>query len=104
MSLSGNKCVTMASHIPMTEQRLERIEGKLDKLSDAVANFGRIEERLLSIFKRLERHEKQLDGHSVDLKELTNSVLTNSNSLKFGERLFWVVVTSGASLIVYLMR
>jgi hypothetical protein len=88
----------------MTEQRLERIEGKLDKLSDAVANFGRIEERLLSIFKRLERHEKQLDGHSVDLKELTNSVLTNSNSLKFGERLFWVVVTSGASLIVYLMR
>ena len=45
----------------MSEQRLERIEDKLDSLSDAVANFGRIEERLLSIFKRLERHEKQLD-------------------------------------------
>lgn len=91
-------------HIAMSEQRLERIEDKLDSLSDAVANFGRIEERLLSIFKRLERHEKQLDGHSDDIKQLTNSVLTNSNSLKFGERLFWVVITSAASLVVYLMR
>lgn len=91
-------------NIAMSEQRLERIEDKLDSLSDAVANFGRIEERLLSIFKRLERHEKQLDGHSDDIKQLTNSVLTNSNSLKFGERLFWVVVTSAASLVVYLMR
>lgn len=88
----------------MSEQRLERIEDKLDSLSDAVANFGRIEERLLSIFKRLERHEKQLDGHSDDIKQLTNSVLTNSNSLKFGERLFWVVITSAASFVVYLMR
>ena len=91
-------------HIAMSEQRLERIEDKLDSLSDAVANFGRIEERLLSIFKRLERHEKQLDGHSDDIKQLTNSVLTNSNSLKFGERLFWVVITSAASFVVYLMR
>lgn len=91
-------------NIAMSEQRLERIEDKLDSLSDAVANFGRIEERLLSIFKRLERHEKQLDGHSDDIKQLTNSVLTNSNSLKFGERLFWVVITSAASLVVYLMR
>ena len=91
-------------NIAMSEQRLERIEDKLDSLSDAVANFGRIEERLLSIFKRLERHEKQLDVHSDDIKQLTNSVLTNSNSLKFGERLFWVVVTSAASLVVYLMR
>lgn len=88
----------------MTEQRLERIEDKLDRLSDSVANFARIEERLLSIFKRLERHEKQIDGHSDDIKQLTSSVLTNSNSLKFGERMFWIMVTTGASLIVYLMR
>lgn len=86
----------------MTEQRLERIENKLDRLSDSVANFARIEERLLSIFKRLERHEKQIDQHAEDIKVLTNSVLTNSRTLQFGERMFWIVVTAGVSLAVYL--
>ena len=41
-----------------TEQRLERIEEKLDKLSDTIADLARIDERLLSVFKRLDRHEK----------------------------------------------
>ena len=43
------------------DQRLERIEEKLDKLSDTVSDLARIEERMLSVFKRLDRHEKRLD-------------------------------------------
>lgn len=88
--------------LEMTEQRLERIEGKLDKLSYSVADFARIEERLLSAFKRLERHEKQIDRHQDDIKALTSSVLTNSRTLQFGERMFWIMVTAGVSLAVYL--
>ena len=38
----------------MTEERLGRMEDKLDKLSEAVVEMARIEERLLTIFKRLE--------------------------------------------------
>lgn len=86
----------------VNEQRLERIESKLDKVSYSVADFARIEERLLSAFKRLERHERQIDRHSDDIKTLTSSVLTNSRTLHFGERMFWIMVTAGVSLAVYL--
>ena len=34
--------------------RLSRMEDKLDKLSEAVVEMARMEERLLTIFKRLE--------------------------------------------------
>lgn len=93
---------TVEEALEMTEQRLERIEGKLDRLSTSVADFARIEERLLSAFKRLERHEKQIDRHQDDIKALTSSVLTNSRTLQFGERMFWIMVTAGVSLAVYL--
>jgi DNA repair ATPase RecN len=92
----------MEKSVEINEQRLERIESKLDKVSYSVADFARIEERLLSAFKRLERHEKQIDRHQDDIKTLTSSVLTNSRTLQFGERMFWIVVTAAVSLTVYL--
>ena len=38
----------------MSDERLSRMEDKLDKLSEAVVEMARMEERLLTIFKRLE--------------------------------------------------
>ena len=38
----------------MFDQRLSRMKTKLDKLSEAVVEMARMEERLLTIFKRLE--------------------------------------------------
>ena len=37
----------------MSEERLSRMEDKLDKLSEAVVEMARMEERLLTVFKRL---------------------------------------------------
>ena len=37
------------------EHRLDRIEEKLDKLSEAVVCLARMEERLITIFNRLEK-------------------------------------------------
>lgn len=39
--------------------RLSRIEEKLDKLADAVVGLARMEERMLSIFKRIEKYEEK---------------------------------------------
>jgi len=86
------------------DSRLERIEEKLDKLSDTVADLARIEERILSVFKRLDRHEKRLDDQEDDLREISNDVLLNSKSVKGAERLMWIAISAGASLFVYIMR
>jgi hypothetical protein len=39
--------------------RLGRIEEKLDKLADAVVGLARMEERMLTIFKRIEKYEER---------------------------------------------
>jgi len=55
----------------MSEERLSRMEDKLDKLSEAVVEMVRMEERLLTVFKRLE-HMDAASWHSSSmfLKEL----------------------------------
>ena len=88
----------------VNDQRLERIEEKLDKLSDTVSDLARIEERMLSVFKRLDRHEKRLDDQEDDLKNLSNSVLLNSKTNSSIERLFWVIITATASVVVYMFK
>jgi len=88
----------------VNDQRLERIEEKLDKLSDTVSDLARIEERMLSVFKRLDRHEKRLDNQEDDLRLIGNDVILNSKSVKGAERLMWIAVSAGISMFVYMMR
>jgi len=38
----------------MSEDRLTRMEDKIDKLSEAVLAIARMKERMLTVFKRLE--------------------------------------------------
>lgn len=52
--------------------RLDRIEGKIDKLSDAVIAIARAEERIVAIeadkhdyWQRLNNHAKKIDEHDV---------------------------------------
>jgi uncharacterized coiled-coil protein SlyX len=90
--------------IPGNEVRLQRIEEKLDKLNDTIAEFARIEERMLSVFKRLDRHEKRLDDQEDDIRNLSNDVLLNTKTSNNIERMFWIFVTAGASFTVYFMK
>ena len=53
------------------DQRLSRIEEKLDKLADAVVSLARMEERMLTIFKRIEVYEtrqEQLEQRVTDIE------------------------------------
>ena len=90
--------------IPENEVRLQRIEEKLDKLNDTIAEFARIEERMLSVFKRLDRHEKRLDDQEDDIRNVSNDVLLNTKTSNNIERMFWIFVTAGASFTVYFMK
>jgi trehalose-6-phosphate synthase len=86
------------------EQRLERIEEKLDKLSDAVSQIARVEERILTIFNRLDRHEKRLDDQEDDIKEISEGVLLNTKVANNVERMFWICVTGVVSFVIYFMK
>jgi chromosome segregation ATPase len=87
----------------MMDNRLDRIEQKLDKLTEAVSQIARVEEQLLSAFKRMDRHEKRLDDQEDDIRELEGVVLTNSSSVKNAERFFWIAISACVSLVAYMV-
>ena len=38
----------------MTEERLQRMEDKIDRMSQAIVAMARMEDRMISVFKRLD--------------------------------------------------
>lgn len=79
------------------EQRLDRIEQKLDKLADAVVSLARMEERMLTLFKRMDSHDSRLTKTEEEVDDLKSRVGTNGQALRFAERVFWIVVAAGVT-------
>ena len=77
-----------------SEGRLQRIEKKLDQLSELVGQIARVDERVVSIHKRLDRHEKRLDWLEEQKRELEVVVQQGSASTKLYERAGWIVFSA----------
>ena len=76
----------------MSEERLARIENKLDNLAEAMVTMARIEERMVTIFKRMDRYDDAQDRIDAKLDALDK----NSNRRNVIESIldkgFWIVV------------
>lgn len=97
----------------MTEDRLGRIEVKLDKLSEAVVSLARMEERMVTLFKRMDSYDKgikevvqkvdeaeeRLDTRLsvVEAKSLERSVIGG-----YAEKLLWIVIGAAVAVFVKL--
>ena len=72
----------------MSEDRLTRMEKKIDKLSEAVLAIARMEERMLTVFKRLENVDgsiKKMDDH---IDEMEKQAIARGQKTAFAERIF----------------
>lgn len=79
------------------DARLERIEKKLDQVGDAIVALARMEERMITLFKRMDTLDTEQTGHSRRLTLVESKVGTNGQSLRFAERVFWIVVAAGVT-------
>ena len=103
MSQNDNLESLLKQHLEADQARLDRIETKIDKLSDTVVALARAEEKLINlessrhqILDTLDAHEERLDGHDKRLSE--GDVTLNTIT-----RVFWITVTSAiGALIVFL--
>ena len=69
----------------MSDERLSRMETKLDKPSEAVVEMARIEERLLTIFKRLEHMDAAFKKYDDRVDEIEKQALTRGQKIAFAE-------------------
>ena len=86
------------------DARLERIEKKLDQVGDAIVALARMEERMITLFKRMDGLDAAQTAHGRRLTLIENRVGSNGQALRFAERLFWIIATAAVGLLFYKLR
>jgi uncharacterized coiled-coil protein SlyX len=81
--------------------RLNRIEAKLDKLTEAMSMIARVDEKLVAGSARIDRLEYRLDEQETDLDKIKNIVNYNAQSVKIAERFVWILVSAVVGLVMY---
>tara|TARA_R110000765_G_scaffold119112_1_gene213832 strand:- start:239 stop:508 length:270 start_codon:yes stop_codon:yes gene_type:complete len=76
------------------DARLERIEAKLDTVGEALVALARLDERMITLFKRMQTLDDQQSDQSNRLVKLEGNVGSNGASLRFAERVFWIVLAA----------
>lgn len=83
--------------------RLDRIEGKIDKLHEGFVSLARMEEKFISQFKTNEQVEGQLKQMRIDInkrfenaakvaEKQSEKIFVNSQITSKVNKLFWLVV------------
>jgi len=82
-----------------TDTRLDRIEGKLDKLADAMISLARAEEKIEAMSEEHEKQYERINRLSVKIDEIERIVLDNQRTVNLISKLFWVVVVAATGAI-----
>ena len=69
----------------MSDERLSRMKDKLYKLSEAVVEMARMEERLLTIFKRLEHMDAAFKKYDDRVDEIEKQALIRGQKIAFAK-------------------
>lgn len=86
------------------EDRLSRIEAKLDKLAEAILMIARVEEKVLASNSRIEKIEERIEKQDEVLAELVSKVAINSKQVSFFERALWFSLATIVSFVTYYIK
>ena len=89
---------------PETNRRFDRLEVKIDKLTEVLTNVARVEEKLIGTDARLKRHEYRLDENEKKIEEVEGQVRTNSQVVKVGQGIATSLWAALVGAIVYMFR
>jgi uncharacterized coiled-coil DUF342 family protein len=81
-----------------------RIEAKIDKLADAVVQLARMEERMITLFTRMDKYEERQDKLEEKVEGIASDLQSNDSKVRFAERVFWIVVTAAVSSVFWIFK
>jgi hypothetical protein len=79
----------------MSEERLARIENKVDNLAEAMVLMARIEERMITIFKRMDRQDEAQSNMEAKLAILEKHSVKRGVVESAVDKLLWLIVGGG---------
>jgi hypothetical protein len=84
----------------MSDERLTRIETKLDKLADAMIAMARMEEKMITLFRRMDKYDESQGKIDTRLQAVErNNIQTNT----FGylvDKAVWIILGAAAAFII----
>jgi hypothetical protein len=81
------------------DQRLDRIESKIDKLSDAMITIARAEEKLVNMEQKYLAQYDRMNRFSSKLDEIEKLVLQNALTVNTINKLFWIAIIAMSGAI-----
>ena len=86
------------------DRRLERVEMKIDRLSETLVTMARVEERLTTVLKQQARFISRLDNMERRMEDVEIEININKKFVGGAERLTWVIITASIAAAFYFLR
>ena len=83
----------------MNNARLDRIEEKIDKMSEAIIQMARLEAKIDNYEIYREESWKRMNRFSEKLDQIEKKVDDNHRTVSTINKLFWVVIVAAAGAI-----
>lgn len=84
----------------MEDARIKRIEDKIDRMSEAITTLARIEERTITIFKRIDKQDTDYENLKERVDELEDTAARRGVVYNFTDKVFWLVIGAGITVII----
>ena len=84
-------------HLQADQRRLDRIEEKIDKLSEFVVQLARVEEKIENLESSRDKIGERVGNLETNQLVIQNNLANHEKILSSLTRLFWAVVTTAAS-------
>jgi hypothetical protein len=81
----------------MSEDRLTRIEDKLDKMSEAITLLARMEERMVTLFKRMDKYDEAASKQTARIEAVEKVTTQRGVVYHILDRGFWIIVTASVA-------
>lgn len=95
----------LKTHLENDTKRLDRIEAKIDKLSETVVALARVEEKVNALEKESERTNERLAKIDERLETVESKAGNNDVTVKVVNKVFWLLLTTAVgALAAYILH
>jgi len=89
----------MAEQRVTQSQRLDRIEEKIDKLSEAMISLARAEEKLIAIEKSNQSHYDRMNKFSMKLDNIEKRTDDNARTVSIINKVVYILTIAAATTL-----
>jgi uncharacterized protein YdcH (DUF465 family) len=82
------------------EKHLDKLGDKIDELTKVVTTMARIEERMVTLFKRMDMYETRNGSLDDRLTSIENGTVRHGVVFGLFDKLFWLALGGGLAFLI----